>query len=204
MSIEERILRELARLPASLAEEVLHFTNYLAERHARSLEAASDPAPAPPERVDAVVFDFDGVLTDNRVLVRQDGIESVTCSRGDGMGLGLLRKAGIPVFIMSTETNPVVSARAAKLKLPVMQAVEDKGSALLALCEREGFAPERILFVGNDINDLPAFRVAGYPVAVGDAMPVVKQAAWRVLRSHGGAGVVRELMQDVLGMSDTR
>ncbi|MBF0295830.1 MAG: HAD hydrolase family protein [Magnetococcales bacterium] len=202
MSIEERILRELARLPASLAEEVLHFIGYLADRHARGLEAGSEVAS--PVRVDAVVFDFDGVLTDNRVLVRQDGIESVTCSRGDGMGFGLLRKAGIPVFIMSTETNPVVSARAAKLKVPVMQAVEDKGSAVRELCEREGFAPERILFVGNDINDLPAFRVVGYPVAVGDAMPVVKQAAWRVLRTPGGAGVVRELMQDVLGMSDTR
>ncbi|MBF0126360.1 MAG: acylneuraminate cytidylyltransferase [Magnetococcales bacterium] len=168
-------------------------------------KTGAEPPPRrnPLEWMDAVVFDFDGVLTDNRVLVRQDGMESVVCSRGDGMGFGLLRKAGIPAFIMSTETNPVVSARAGKLKLPVLQAVEDKGAALQALCREHGFSLERILFVGNDVNDLPAMRLAGYPIAVGDAVPVVKKAAWRVLKTVGGAGIVRELLESVLGIPDS-
>ncbi|MBF0192412.1 MAG: acylneuraminate cytidylyltransferase [Magnetococcales bacterium] len=156
----------------------------------------------PLEWMDAVVFDFDGVLTDNRVLVSQDGTESVYCSRGDGMGFDILRAAGIPAFIMSTETNPVVSARARKLQLPVFQAVKDKGASLEALCREQGFKPERIVFVGNDVNDLPAMRVAGFPVAVADAVPLVRKAAWRVLKTPGGAGVVRELIETVLGMPD--
>jgi len=166
---------------------------------------ASEPAPGSPLRwMDAIVFDFDGVLTDNRVLVSQDGTESVYCSRGDGMGFDILRTAGIPAFIMSSETNPVVSARARKLKLPVAQAVKDKGESLLALCREQGFKPERIIFVGNDVNDLPAMRMAGFPVAVADAVPAVRQAAWRVLNTPGGAGVVRELIDTILGMPDAR
>ncbi|MBF0261612.1 MAG: acylneuraminate cytidylyltransferase [Magnetococcales bacterium] len=152
--------------------------------------------------MDAVVFDFDGVLTDNRVLVNQDGIESVLCSRGDGMGFDILRAAGIPAFIMSTETNPVVSARARKLKLPVFQAVRDKGVALETLCREHGFKPERIIFVGNDINDLPAMKIAGFPVAVADAQAVVRKAAWRVLKTPGGFGIVRELIEGILGLPD--
>ncbi|MBF0627647.1 MAG: acylneuraminate cytidylyltransferase [Magnetococcales bacterium] len=156
----------------------------------------------PLEWMDAVVFDFDGVLTDNRVLVSQDGTEAVYCSRGDGMGFDILRAAGIPAFIMSTETNPVVSARARKLKLPVFQSVKDKGASLEALCREQGFQLARIIFVGNDVNDLPAMRLAGYPVAVADAMPVVRKAAWRVLKTPGGAGIVRELLETILGLPD--
>lgn len=166
----------------------------------------SDPPPRrnPLEWLDAVVFDFDGVLTDNRVLVQQDGTESVYCSRSDGMGFDLLRAANIPAFIMSTETNPVVSARAKKLKLPVVQAVKDKGIAIQTLCQEQGFSLDRILFVGNDINDLPAMRLVGYPIAVADAMPVVRKAAWRVLKTAGGAGIVRELIDGVLGITDSQ
>ncbi|MBF0428982.1 MAG: acylneuraminate cytidylyltransferase [Magnetococcales bacterium] len=157
----------------------------------------------PLEWMDAVVFDFDGVLTDNRVLVSQDGTEAVYCSRSDGMGFDILRKASIPAFIMSTETNPVVSARAAKLKLPVFQGIKDKGESLKALCLEKNYSLERIVFVGNDINDLPAMQLAGYPIAVADAMPVVRKAAWRVLKSPGGAGIVRELLETVLGITET-
>ncbi|NGZ06932.1 MAG: HAD hydrolase family protein [Magnetococcales bacterium] len=173
-----------------------------------ALEMAVEKAPHEPVRghplewMDALVFDFDGVLTDNRVLVSQDGTEAVMCSRGDGMGFDILRAAGIPAFIMSSETNPVVSARARKLKLPVFQSVQDKGVSLDALCREHGFQPERIIFVGNDVNDLPAMRLAGFPVAVADAVPVVRKAAWRVLKSPGGAGIVRELIDTILGLPD--
>ncbi|MEO5332415.1 MAG: acylneuraminate cytidylyltransferase [Magnetococcus sp. YQC-5] len=164
----------------------------------------STPAPRkhPLEWMDAIVFDFDGVLTDNRVLVREDGCESVYCSRADGLGFDMLREHAIPTFIMSTETNPVVSARAKKLRLPVFQSVRDKGVSLRALCQEHGFNPARVLFVGNDLNDLPAMEVAGYPIAVADAMPMVRKAAWRVLKTPGGAGIVRELLENILGITD--
>ena len=85
-----------------------------------------------------LVFDFDGMLTDNRVLVSQDGTEFVTCSRSDGLAFDILREAGVPTIIMSTETNPVVSQRASKLKVAVLQAVADKGTELTSYCAEHG------------------------------------------------------------------
>jgi 3-deoxy-D-manno-octulosonate 8-phosphate phosphatase (KDO 8-P phosphatase) len=143
--------------------------------------------------VDWLLFDFDGVLTDNRVWVFEDGREAVACTRADGIGFALLRATGIKCAIISTETNPVVSRRAEKLKLPVMQGVVDKGQAILKLCRKRGIDPRRVGFVGNDVNDLPAFKVVGHRLCPGDAAPEVKSICDHVLHSHGGAGVVREI-----------
>ena len=105
--------------------------------------------------VDAVVTDFDGVHTDDTVLTDADGRESVRVSRSDGMGIARLRRAGIPVLILSTETNPVVGARARKLRVDVRQGVDDKAAALLRVGRRRSGIPlSRIAYLGNDINDL--------------------------------------------------
>ena len=93
----------------------------------RKQPAAATPWPA---RIDLIVFDFDGVMTDNRVLVREDGAESVTCHRGDGWGVARLRDAGIRMIVLSTETNEVVAARCAKLKIECHHGVENKGKYL--------------------------------------------------------------------------
>ncbi|MGN7611482.1 KdsC family phosphatase [Magnetococcales bacterium HHB-1] len=149
-------------------------------------------------KVRLIVFDFDGVLTDNRVIVMENGLEAVICNRGDGLAFDILRDAGIPCLILSTETNPVVSQRAKKIKVPVLQAIEDKAEALRNYCEEHNIPLEEVMFVGNDLNDLPALRIVGYPVLVGDAHPKAFRANTIHLKTNGGAGVAREIVDDLL------
>ena len=163
---------------------------------ARALAPLFDrPAPIV---VDAVVTDFDGVHTDDSVRVDQDGTEAVTVSRADGMGVSLLRAAGIPFLILSTETNPVVAARARKLGVDVRHGVADKAAALRAWADERGLALARVAYLGNDVNDLPCLELVGWPVAVPDSHPLVLAAARVVLERAGGAGAVRELAERVL------
>lgn len=148
--------------------------------------------------VDAVVTDFDGVHTDDTVLVSQDGVESVAVSRSDGMGVAMLRKSGVRVLILSTETNPVVSARAAKLRVDVIQGCDDKAEALAEWAAIHSLSLDRVAYVGNDVNDLGAMGIVGWPIAVPDSHPRVLAAARLVLGSAGGNGAVRELADGVL------
>lgn len=143
--------------------------------------------------VKLIVFDFDGVFTDNMVYVDQNGVETVRCWRSDGLGLSRLREIGVKIFIISTESNPVVSARANKLKIACRQSVEDKSSALLEICAELGIDPENAMFVGNDINDIPAFKSAGFPVAVADAYPEIDPFIIFRTMKPGGFGAVREI-----------
>jgi len=150
--------------------------------------------------IQLVVFDFDGVLTDNRVIVFEDGSEAVICNRADGLAFDRLRTAGIPTMIISTERNLVVSARAAKLEVPVLQAVKDKRQALADHCRVAGIDLRHVVFVGNDVNDLPAMESVGFPIAVADAHETVKAKAWTVLVTRGGNGAAREVVEQVLGV----
>lgn len=150
--------------------------------------------------VDAVVTDFDGVHTDDTVRVAEDGTESVTVSRADGMGVSLLRAEGIPVLILSTESNPVVSARARKLGVDVVQNVADKGSALREWAAERGILLSRIAYLGNDVNDLLCLEIVGWPVAVPDAPHAVLAAARVVLDRRGGHGAVRDLADRILAV----
>jgi 3-deoxy-D-manno-octulosonate 8-phosphate phosphatase (KDO 8-P phosphatase) len=148
--------------------------------------------------LDAFIFDFDGVLTDNLVHLDQDGKEWVSCNRSDGLGFDILKKLNKPSYIVSSEKNPVVSARAKKLKIPVLQGVEDKISAIRFLEKEYGYASERILYVGNDLNDLKAMKICGYTACPSDSHPKIKELSDIVLNKTGGSGVVRELLEDVL------
>ena len=140
-----------------------------------------------------IAFDFDGVFTDNTVYVSQDGIETVRCWRSDGLGLARLRNVGVQAFIISTEANPVVTARANKLKLPCKQGVEDKAAGILEVCQDLRIDPQQTMFVGNDINDIPAFLSVGIPVGVADAYSeTYPYVLYRTQRS-GGCGAVREI-----------
>lgn len=140
-----------------------------------------------------VIFDFDGVFTDNTVYVSQDAVESVRCWRSDGLGLNRLREAGVALIIISTEVNPVVSVRAEKLKIDCMQGVADKRLAVLGVCRRLEVSASNTAFVGNDINDIPALKVVGLPIGVADAYPeVVPHIAYKT-QKQGGYGAVREV-----------
>ena len=166
---------------------------------ADDLELATRIAPMLTPRgtidVDAVVTDFDGVHTDDRVLVGEDGSEYVFANRSDGMGVRLLREAGVPVLILSTEVNPVVAARARKLGVPVLHGVDDKAGALRAWASDAGIALDRIAYLGNDVNDLAALDLVGWPIATADAHPLVRSAARVVLTRRGGDAAVRELAE---------
>lgn len=164
---------------------------------ARELAMASEVTTTVGE-VKAVVFDFDGVHTDDHVFVDQDGKESVRVKRGDGLGVGMLRDAGIPVLILSTEKNPVVSARAEKLKVDVLQGQADKAEALGKWLAKKKIEADDVVYLGNDVNDEGCLQMVGWPVVVADAHPQVKPLARIVLKSHGGEGAVRELADIVL------
>ncbi|MFF1694233.1 cytidylyltransferase domain-containing protein [Streptomyces sp. NPDC058257] len=151
--------------------------------------------------IDAVVLDFDGTQTDDRVLIDSEGREFVSVHRGDGLGIAALRDSGLPLLILSTEKNPVVAARARKLKLPVLHGIDRKDLALKQWCEEQGIAPERVLYVGNDVNDLPCFSLVGWPVAVASAHDVVRGAARAVTALPGGDGAIREIAAWILGPS---
>ncbi|MFB8760343.1 cytidylyltransferase domain-containing protein [Streptomyces nigra] len=151
--------------------------------------------------IDAVVLDFDGTQTDDRVLIDADGKEFVSVHRGDGLGIAALRKSGLKMLILSTEQNPVVAARARKLRIPVLHGVDRKDLALKQWCEEQGIAPERVLYVGNDVNDLPCFALVGWPVAVASAHDVVRGAARAVTTVPGGDGAIREIAGWLLGPS---
>ncbi|QES43460.1 transferase [Streptomyces venezuelae] len=151
--------------------------------------------------IDAVVLDFDGTQTDDRVLIDSEGREFVSVHRGDGLGIAALRRSGLNMLILSTEQNPVVAARARKLKLPVLHGIDRKDLALKQWCEEQGIAPERVLYVGNDVNDLPCFALVGWPVAVASAHDVVRGAARAVTTVPGGEGAIREIATWILGPS---
>jgi N-acylneuraminate cytidylyltransferase len=160
---------------------------------------AREPRPMP-RQVDLIIFDFDGVFTDNRVWTDQDGRESVAASRSDSLRFAELRARGIDLLILSSEPNPVVTARAKKLGVEVRQGVglQDKGRVMRDILEQKKVPAENVIYVGNDINDLPCFEIAGWAVAVADAYPQVIQAADYVLSRRGGQGAVRELCEMVL------
>jgi YrbI family 3-deoxy-D-manno-octulosonate 8-phosphate phosphatase len=140
-----------------------------------------------------IAFDFDGVFTDNMVYVLQDGTEAVRCYRGDGLGLAKLSCLGIEAMIVSTEPNPVVTARSSKLKIPCLQGVADKRAALDAIAREKNLTLEQIAFVGNDINDRACLQAVGLPIVVQDAhSDVIPLARYRT-RSRGGEGAVREV-----------
>ena len=151
--------------------------------------------------IDLLILDFDGVLTDNRVYVTQDGQETVACHRGDGWGIRLLQDAGIEVVILSTEKNPVVSARAKKLNVECRQNCPDKAKATKELIASRNLKPDTVMYVGNDTNDSEAMALVGHAVAPADSHPEIIEVAKTITKARGGYGVVRELADLLLSRS---
>jgi 3-deoxy-D-manno-octulosonate 8-phosphate phosphatase (KDO 8-P phosphatase) len=160
-------------------------------------------------RIHTIAFDFDGVFTDNKVWVDQDGRESVRCDRADGLAFDMLRafqrqeKLNFDCFILSKEPNPVVLSRAKKLKLPCHHNISNK---LLFMkeyltqvtCQKSAF--DGLLYVGNDLNDFSLMSYAGYGIAPCDAHPMIRNIADIVLTKRGGEGCVREVIEHLIGI----
>jgi N-acylneuraminate cytidylyltransferase len=151
-----------------------------------------------PKPVDALALDFDGVLTDNKVMVLENGQEAVLCSRSDGWGIGRLRAAGVPVVVVSTENNPVVAARCKKLQIDCLQGLNDKATALQGWADERQVNLDKTIFVGNDINDIECLQLVGCSVVVADAHPSVRSSAKIILQSRGGDDAVREVCEMIL------
>jgi len=146
-----------------------------------------------PEKVQLLMLDFDGVLTDNRVWVDENGRELVAANRSDSLGVNMLRQAGVDVMVISMETNPVVAARCRKMKISYIQSENDKQTAIQKVMEERRIDPAQVVYLGNDVNDLPCFPLVGWAVAVADALPEVARQADFVLSRPGGHAAVREL-----------
>ena len=151
-----------------------------------------------PEIVKLVVFDFDGVMTDNRVWVDAEGHEFIAAYRSDSMGIHALRSVGIESVVLSTETDKAVEARCRKIGIEVMQGVKDKAARLKNYLAEHSIDPAQVVYVGNDINDLPCFPLVGCAVAVSDAQQEVLREADMVLSRSGGFGAVREICERIL------
>lgn len=168
------------------------------EREERRAASVDEAAPRLFAGVRAVITDFDGVLTDNRVLVDQEGREAVVCNRGDGWGISLLKDEGILVACISTEENPVVQARCQKLGIPYRQGQKDKLAALRIFLEEMGIPAGECVYIGNDTNDAACLRYAGVAVVPQDAVAeVLPLADWRT-KAAGGEGVLREVASRIL------
>jgi YrbI family 3-deoxy-D-manno-octulosonate 8-phosphate phosphatase len=155
---------------------------------------------AMPETIKLVVTDFDGVLTDGRVWIDENGKETVAATRSDSMRVREMRAIGIDVIILSSEVNPVVSMRAKKMKVEAIHGMglDEKGEALKKYLAEKKIDASQVVYLGNDFNDLPCYEIAGWSVAVADAYPEVLRAADHVLKTNGGFGALRELCDLIL------
>ena len=151
----------------------------------------------PLTEIELVVFDFDGVFTDNRVWTNEHGEESVACWRGDALGLRRLEDVGVDHFVLSMEVNAAVGARAQKIRAACIQGVDDKPPVLRDEAARRGISLERTAYVGNDVNDAGCLQIVGLPVVPADAWPDVVPLADLVLERRGGYGCVREFCDAV-------
>jgi len=150
------------------------------------------------QNAEIIVYDFDGVMTDNTAYLFEDGREAVRVNRADGLGVKIIKELGYHQIILSTETNKVVKSRAKKLNIDCIQNVSDKASSLKKICANNNISLEKTIYIGNDINDEEAMRLVGYPIAPSDANTKIKEISVLVLNSKGGHGVVRELAEIIL------
>ncbi len=150
------------------------------------------------KRIQMLVLDFDGVLTDNRVWVDGEGRETVCCSRSDSWGIARLKEIGVQIAVISTESNSVVEARCRKLAIPCISNSKDKVSALSQLANSMGIDRATIAFVGNDTNDREVLCWVGVPVLVADANAMLNPLAVWVVRQRGGRGAVREICEAII------
>jgi 3-deoxy-D-manno-octulosonate 8-phosphate phosphatase (KDO 8-P phosphatase) len=143
--------------------------------------------------IELMVYDFDGVMTDNKVYIDQNGKEMVQVNRADGLGIEEIKKLGIEQIIISTENNSVVSVRASKLGIPCLQGIKNKKTVLMEYCEKNNIDLQNVAYMGNDINDKEAMEIAGVTFCPADAYDSIIDISNYILKTKGGDGVVREL-----------
>lgn len=146
------------------------------------------------KKIDLIVYDFDGVMTDNSLLMDQDGKEYVRVSRADGLAVSEIKKMFLKQIILSTEKNPIVKKRAEKLGIDCLQGINNKKKTLSTFAERQNINLEKTIYVGNDINDLEAMLLVGTKVCPSDSHHEILNISDFVLNKKGGQGVIREIL----------
>lgn len=164
------------------------------------MEAVSKEGDYRLSNIVCIFYDFDGVMTDNRVLVAEDGSESVFVNRSDGLAVSEIKKLGIEQIIVSTEKNSVVEKRARKLGIEVIHGVDNKADIVSKICKEKGYDLAEVMFVGNDINDLSALDICGYKGCPLDAVEEVKEICDWISDKNGGYGVIRDLYGHLLSL----
>jgi N-acylneuraminate cytidylyltransferase len=155
-----------------------------------------------PDKVGLLALDFDGVFTDNKVIINENGIESVIVDRGDGMGIASIKKLGIPIAVISTEHNSVVRARCKKLDIECIQGIDDKVKVFQKYISDKHIDPDSTIYVGNDINDIDCIKAAKCGVAVANAHAMLKEIADITLSHSGGSGAIREICDLIIRKMD--
>jgi 3-deoxy-D-manno-octulosonate 8-phosphate phosphatase (KDO 8-P phosphatase) len=150
-------------------------------------------------QIDALVLDCDGVLTKGELVYDENGHRLLSFNVKDGAGIAMLTHAGIPVGLLSGRPAAIAEARHRELGVRhFISGSHDKAEGLAAMCRELAVTPERCAVVGDDLADLPAFRLAGLRVAVADACAEVLARADWVTRNNGGMGAVREVCEALL------
>jgi len=146
-----------------------------------------------------VIMDVDGVMTDGRIVIDDNGVESKFFHVRDGHGIKLLIRAGVRVAIITGRESHVVSRRARELGIDhVSQGVIEKAKRTREIIEELGLLPKEVAFIGDDLIDIPAMRIVGLAAAVADSVPEVKKFAHIITENGGGKGAVREVCEYIL------
>jgi len=154
------------------------------------------------EKIKIFFFDFDGVFTNNKVIVSEDGKESVVCSRSDGIGLNQLKAYGYDLCVISSEINPLVNIRCKKLKIESFNEVEDKGLLIKKILKSKSLNKENAAFIGNDINDIPAYESVFLKIAVSDRNHAIDNYVSFLTTLAGGEGAVREVCDKIISLKN--
>ena len=155
--------------------------------------------------VQLLVMDVDGVLTDGGIYYTERGDELKRFDVRDGQGLVLLRQAGVLTAVITRRRSEIVERRADDLGIvEVHQGATDKRAVLEALLARRGVRASDAVYVGDDVGDLPAMKLAGFSVAVADAVPTVRDAASYTTKARAGRGAIREVCDLILSAKTTR
>jgi len=144
-----------------------------------------------------IIFDFDGVFTNNLAIIDSKGNEYVQINRADGIGINVLKKNNLILYILSSEKNKVVKERAKKLKIKCFNGVIDKTSILKKISQNLNLSLKKFIYVGNDLNDYKSMKLAGLKICPYDSHPEIKKISNVILKSKGGEGVAREIVEKI-------
>ena len=162
------------------------------------------------QNIHTIIFDFDGVFTDNKVYVDENGKETIKCDRADGLALDIFRKFKeknnweIDYFILSREKNSVVQKRSEKLKIKCYENIADKQlfikNYLLKRFNNYIESKKGVIYLGNDLNDLSAIILCGFSIAPIDAHQIIKSKVNIVSQKKGGDGFVRDAIEKIINI----